>query len=45
MFRVFANSNSQLFRTDETNSIPNITGIIYVNNSTAVDELDIRNNL
>ena len=45
MFRIFANSNSQLFRTDETNSVPNITGIIYINNSTAVDELDIRNNL
>ena len=31
MFRVFA-SDSALFRTDENNNIPNITGIIYVNN-------------
>ena len=45
MFRVFANTESNLFRTNENNIVPNITGIIYVNNSTAVDELDIRNNL
>lgn len=45
MFRVFANTESNLFRTDETNIIPNITGTIYVNNATAVDEIDIRNNL
>ena len=45
MFRVFANTDSNLFRTDETNKVPNITGIIFVNNTTAVDEIDIRNNL
>jgi hypothetical protein len=44
MFRVFA-SDSILFRTDVNNNVPNITGIIYVNNSVAVDEVDIRNNL
>ena len=32
MFRVFA-SDSNLFRTDENNLYPNITGIIYVNNA------------
>jgi len=45
MFRIFADTESNLFRTDETNKVPNITGIIYVNNATAVDEIDIRNNL
>lgn len=45
MFRVFADTNSNLFRTDETNKVPNITGIIFVNNTTAVNEIDIRNNL
>jgi hypothetical protein len=45
MFRVFADTNSNLFRTDETNKVPNITGTIFVNNTTAVNEIDIRNNL
>ena len=44
MFRVFA-SDSELFRTDDTNKVPNITGIIYIKNTTAVNEFDIRNNL
>ena len=45
MLRVFADSSSALFRADENHIIPNITGIIYVNNSVQVDEFDIRNNL
>jgi len=46
MFRVFA-QNSELFRTDENNIVPNITGIIYINNTeeNEVNEIDIRNNL
>lgn len=44
MLRVFA-TDSPYFRMDEDNIVPNITGTIYVNNSTAVNELDIRNNI
>ena len=45
MLYAFANSESQLFRTDETNSVPNITGIIYIKNANIVDEVAIRNEL
>lgn len=45
MLRVFADESSSVFRTEEGKNVPNITGIIYVNNSTQVDEFDIRNNL
>ena len=44
MLNVFA-SDSALFRTDFNNKVPNITGIIYINNATEVDEVEIRNEL
>jgi hypothetical protein len=46
MFYAFAADNDY-FRTspDDLNKVPNITGIIYVRNSTTVNEIDIRNNL
>ena len=44
MLNVFA-SDSTLFRTDFKNNVPNITGIIYINNTTEVDEVTIRNEL
>ena len=46
MFYAFTADNDY-FRTspDDLNKVPNITGIIYVRNSTTVNEIDIRNNL
>jgi hypothetical protein len=47
MFRVFGDTTSQLFMASDTDTkrIPNITGTIYINNATAIDEFDIRNNI
>jgi len=33
MLRVFADDDSAAFRTEEGKNVPNITGIIYVNNA------------
>ena len=44
MLNAFA-ADSQLFRTDDNNIVPNITGFIYINNATAVNEVTIRNEL
>jgi hypothetical protein len=34
MLKDFANSESAKFRKDSNNNIPNLTGFIYINNTT-----------
>lgn len=45
MFKEFVKENSNYVGTNEGSTCPNISGIMYVANDTAVDELWIRNTL
>jgi hypothetical protein len=45
MFETFRTSKLFLSTAEQNNSIPNITGIVYINNTTPVDEYYIRNTL
>lgn len=44
MLNIFM-ANNNAFISTENNNVPNITGFIYINNATQVDEFEIRNGL
>jgi hypothetical protein len=45
MFETFIDKELFLSTAEQNNSIPNITGIVYINNTTSVKESYIRNTL